>query len=127
MSWALRILWWVMGLEAKRRLVVQAKRQGIIAYLKVLQVSRRLLLAILLGFLFLQLIMLAGVGALVTGVWLLELEPQIKLQILFWSFLFLFLVPVGLLGFLFSEHLWYRASGAEKMVDDYLVKNEPAA
>ena len=118
MTWILRILWFFAGQQIRARAARQFKRQGVVAYLRVLQGSRRMLLLGLLAFFVLQLTMIAGIGALVTGVILWDYDFQTKMQILLGIFLFLFLVPMAALSVLFSESVWYRASGAKKMVDE---------
>lgn len=117
MSLLLRIVWLIIGHRAKLKMVTEAKRHGVIAYLKVLQGSRRALVALLVAGFILQLMILSFVGALVIGVWLLELEAQTKLIVLFGIFASLFSIPAALLAYVLSERVWYKASGAEKIVE----------
>lgn len=96
----------------------KAKRQGVLAYLRVLQGSRRVILAVLFVFAIFQLMLLSFVGALVSGVWLLDLPAATKFEILFVLFATLFGVPALGLAILMSERVWFKASGARKMVED---------
>jgi len=122
LNWIVKILWMIIRNRAKARLMLSMRRQGVIAYLRTLQLTRKLIALALLSFFFLQSIVLAGVGALVTGVWLLDLDPQAKLMTLFCVFTALFLFPIAGLIWLLSESLWYRVSGAKKLVEDLQSK-----
>ena len=117
MSLLLRIVWLIIGHRAKLKMVTEAKRHGVIAYLKLLQGSRHALIGLLVVGFVLQLMILSFVGVLVTGVWLLELETQTKLFVLFGVFASLFCIPAALLAYVLSERVWYKASGAEKIVE----------
>ena len=106
----------------------QAKRKGVAVYLRVLQGTRRMIIAALLLFFFLQVIVLAGAGAVVTGLWLWDYDPHLKMQIAFGICLGMFLLPVLLLMVGLSQRLWYKYSGAAKMVDELLEnKNDSSA
>lgn len=118
MSLLLRIVWLIIGHRAKLKMITEAKRHGVIAYLKVLQASRRAIAGLLIAAFVMQLMILSFVGTLVTGVWLLELEAQTKLLILFGTFAGLFFVPAAILAFILSERVWYKASGAAKIVEE---------
>jgi hypothetical protein len=122
MSGLMRLAWMILGPLLKRRAIKHAKRRGVMAYLQVLQTGRRVTLSALAAFVILQCMILAGFGALVTGVLLLELDPRNKLQILFGIFAGGFLLPALALAVLLSERTWYKASGAKKMVEDLLKK-----
>jgi hypothetical protein len=118
LSWIFRILFFLIGQRAKVQIIREAKKHGVLAYLKMLQGSRRVLMVALAAFLILQLMLLSLVGALVSGFMLWDTDFQFKMQVLFGMFLALFALPfIGLL-ILFSERLWYKASGAQKMVED---------
>jgi hypothetical protein len=118
LSLILRIVWLIVGHRAKLRLIRDAKRQGIVTYLKVLQGSRRALAGLLIAVFVLQLMILSFVGAVVAGVWLLDVEPAMKLWILFGIFAGGFTLPALVLAIALSERVWYKASGAEKIVED---------
>lgn len=112
-----RLLLSLIRHQAKLRFLAEAKKTGTIAYLRAVNGSRRFLIGALAAFLLLQFMVLAGFGALVTGFMLWEADQTLKLQILFAIFVGLFGIPALLLAFLFSERLWYKASGAEKLVN----------
>jgi hypothetical protein len=122
-EWLWRFLWLIAGQHAKMRLLREAKRQGVAAYLRVLQGTRRALLGIFLLYFFLQIVTVAAVGAVVTGLWLWDYDVHSKLQIAFGVCLGVFVLPVLLLMVGFSERLWYKASGASKMVDE-IIENK---
>lgn len=118
MTWIWRILLFVAGEYLKGQLVTRAKRKGVVAYLHALQGTRRAVLIALAAFFVFHGILLAGFGALVTGMMLLDLERRTMLEVLFGVFMVMFLLPVLALMFGMSERLWYKVSGAEKMVEE---------
>ena len=118
MNWIFRILFFLIGQRAKVQIIHEAKKHGVLAYLRILHGSRRVLMVALAAFLILQLMLLSLVGALVTGFMLWDTDFQFKMQVLFGVFLALFALPFLGLLVLFSERLSYKASGAQKMVED---------
>ena len=94
------------------------QKKGVLMYLKTLQVVRKSLAGSLFLFLFLQLMLVGFIGSLVVGVFLLPQETETKLWILFGVFFAFFILPLVSLLILFSERVWFRLSGAEKMVSD---------
>lgn len=114
----LKLLWYFLGHSAKVQALRQAKRQATIAYLKVLQGSRLALVGLLLAIGVFQLMLLSLVITIVCGVWLLSLDTETKLWILFGIFGSFFTIPTLLFIFIFKESTWYKASGAEKIVED---------
>jgi hypothetical protein len=127
LSWILRLFWYFAARYIKGQAVLRAKRKGLIAYINALQGVRRVLLAALLGFFVLQTIVFAGIGALVTGVLLLNLDPRTTLIVLCSVFTAAFLIPVIALAILFSERFWYKMSGAEKMVEELYPQSDSNA
>jgi len=118
LSWAWRTVWFFLLRYLEGQAIVRAKRQGVIAYIRALQGTRHALLLLVMAFFIFHFIVLSGVGALVTGLFLLNMETQTILTVLFCIFALLFFVPIAILCFAFSERAWYRYSGAQKMVDD---------
>lgn len=97
--------------EAEKKI----RRQGVLLYLKTLRTVRLGLLGAIALFAVFQLMVLGLIGAIVTGVLLAPLETETRLWILFGGFAALFVIPfVGLLV-LFSERVWFKASGARDM------------
>lgn len=94
------------------------RKKGVLAYLRALQVLRASLAGSLALFLFVQLMLVGFIGSIVVGVFLIPQELETRLWILLGIFGFFFLVPLIILLFAFSEKVWYRLSGAEKMVAD---------
>lgn len=121
--WAVHVIeflfrWW-MG-RAKRQAFFEVRKKGIQAYLKFLQGARLTAVGFITALIVLQLIGF-GLAMMVTaGVLLSPWEMEIKLWIVFGVGASLFLIPVLGLSFLLSQRLWYRASGAEDMVNDLL-------
>lgn len=124
MNLIVRLILFVIGHQAKLRVIKEAKRHGVVAYMKALQGTRRGLIAALAAFFILQLMLLSFVGALVTGLLLWEAEIELKMQILFGVFLSLFALPFLGLVVLFNERLWYKVSGAQKMVEDLRARRD---
>lgn len=124
MNWIWQTIWFFLKRYVKGQAISQARRQGVIAYLHALQGTRHFLIAMLLGFFAFHFIVLAGVGALVTGLLLFDIELHTILVLLFCIFSAMFFIPVGFLCLAFSERAWYKFSGAEKMVED--LKKEAA-
>lgn len=109
---------WLRKYKAKA--LSQAKETGIKAYLRMLQGLR----LSGLGFIALAIVLqLTAFGlALMIGalVFLSPLDLEMKLWLVFGFGSLLFLLPVLAILVLFSERLWYRASGAEKLVNSVL-------
>lgn len=118
MRFILRLIFMLIGHQAKLRVLREAKKTGLVAYMRVLQGSRYVVIAFLLAFFILQFMLLSLVGAIVTGVMLWEQDLKLKLEVLFWFFTAMFSLPVLALSLGLSERVWYRVSGAKKMVDD---------
>lgn len=113
--WLLRLIWIFWG---KQALLRETKRRSLAVYLRALRATRISLIGLLAVFLFLQLMMLAGVGTLVTGFMLWNQDFQSKIQILFYIFAAAFAIPLLSLTILMSERMWFRLSGARKMIED---------
>lgn len=127
MNWILRLAWILFKDRIRSRALNKVKRKGVIAYIRTLQGTRRLLLIAFGGFLLMQTIMLGAVGALVTAFLLWNYEYAMKLEILFGVFLGIFLVPFGLILFFLSERFWFKFSGAEKMLEELRAEDESRA
>ncbi len=105
--------------------LTKAKQQGVLLYLKTLQVARRSLLAVILIFVAFQLMLFGFLGSVVSGIWLLPLEDlSLRIWILFGFFLCLFLIPFIILLYAFSEKTWMRISGADDLVKTHLNSAE---
>lgn len=101
-----------------KKAVRSIRKKGVLAYLRALQVLRASLAGSIALFFFLQLMLVGFVGTIVVGVFLIPQELETRLWILFGVFGVFFLLPLCILLFAFSEKVWYRMSGAEKMVAD---------
>lgn len=122
MNWIIKLVLMFIGHQAKVGVLREVKRTGALAYLRVLQGSRRFLILSLAAFLILQLMVLSAFGALVTGFLIWNHDFAAKMEILFWVFAALFSLPFMALLVGFSERFWYKASGAERIVDS--LRNE---
>jgi hypothetical protein len=120
MIWIVDLLIYFVRAMLYQKAVGRAKAKGVLIYLKTLQVARLSVMGVLAVFALVQILLFGFIGALISGVWLLPQEENIKLWILFGVFAFLFLVTTLLLIFAFSEKVWYRLSGAEEMVEKHL-------
>jgi hypothetical protein len=118
LKWIWRLLWFIAGHQLKGGVVRRARRFGVLAYLRALEGSRKVLIVALIAFFALNTIMLAGAGALVSGVYLLNVEPQTKLTILFATCATLFFLPLIVIAIALSGRVWYKISGAKRMVED---------
>jgi hypothetical protein len=118
LTWFWRILLYFGGEYLKGQIVTRAKKRGVIAYLHALQGTRRVLAFVVAAVFIFQAVVLAGFGVLVTGMMLMELNPRTMLWVLFGVFTAMFLVPVLAIIFTLNERVWYKFSGAEKMVED---------
>jgi len=103
------------------------RKKAVLAYLRALQITRASLAGFIALFLFLQLMLVGFIGSVVVGVFLIPQDLEVRLWILFAVFSLFFLVPLAALLFAFSEKVWYRHSGAEKMVADHLTSSETDA
>lgn len=118
MNWIFRFLFMIIGAQVKKSVVHEAKRKGVVAYLRVLQGSRLFFVVCLAAFLILQAMMISFFGLLVTGLLLWDHDFAAKIEILFYIFLALFSVPFLVLIVITSERFWYKMSGAARLVDD---------
>jgi hypothetical protein len=124
LTWLWRILLYFAGEYFKGQVVLRAKRRGVVAYLKALQGTRHFVIFAVLAFFVFHAILLAGFGALITGMMLLDLDQRMMLMILCGVFSALFFIPVIALMVGLNERLWYRVSGAEKMVEELKLERE---
>ncbi|HMN68848.1 MAG TPA: hypothetical protein PKC28_09955 [Bdellovibrionales bacterium] len=118
MNWIAQfILTFFVG-RVKARFMSEAKRRGVVLYLRALNGTRRGIILALLGAILLQAMVLAGFGMMITGVLLLDYDFVLRLEILFGIFVGMFTLPALVLTVVLSERAWYKASGAERMIDD---------
>lgn len=123
LTWLLKWLvkWW-FG-QAKLNAVEQAKANGIQAYLKLLRGAKLTLAGGIAALFFLQMFAFGLALMLSAAMFLLPLDLEMKLWLVFGLGALLFFAPLIILLFLFSDRIWYRATGAEKMVNQVLEKN----
>jgi hypothetical protein len=114
MYWIRQILSFLVG-QYTAKLV---RKKAMLAYLRILQLARQSLIAAFLIYFILQTMVLGFLGAVITGIWLLPYELETKLYVLLGTFGFLFLLPAIGLMFVFSERLWFEASGAKKLMEE---------
>lgn len=114
------ILTWLLPLLFKARAMRQARRQGTLVFLKALEGARLTLTGLIALFVILQLLSTGFLVMVSAGLWLLPLEFEIKLWIMLGLGSCLFFVPFLALTYFLSGKFWYRASGADQMVNDLL-------
>lgn len=129
MRWIFEILFFIFQQYLQRRAINQAKKKGILFYLKSLQVARRSLIGILSFICVLQLMLFGLIGTIATGVLLLPETSETKLWILFGISVGLFVLPFAALFVLFSEKIWFHISGAKQMIETFeeAAQDKPAA
>lgn len=118
MSWLRKIFSYFLGQMAYQFIFGRVKKKAVLIYLKTLQAMRRSLMVSLIVFCFLQLMVFGFLGAVVTAIWLLPQDSNTKLLILLGFFAFLFIIPFVALCYFLSERLWFRISGAEKLLKE---------
>lgn len=118
MKLILRLLLQWLGHRAKRGAVREAKRRGVRFYLRAVDGTRRAIALALIAFFCLQTMTLAFAGAVTAGVFLIDADLDLRLRILFFTCLALFLVPALALAYVLSARVWFKHSGAAKMVED---------
>lgn len=96
----------------------QYKKQGVLAYLKCLQTTRKGVACLLLLLLSLQAIVIGLIGGGIVVVFLTVEDNRTRLWILLGIFATAFIVPLLAIGYLLSQRLWLRLSGAEKAVEN---------
>lgn len=115
MTWILRFLFRWISDYAKVKAVSKARQKGLLVYLKTIQGTRRAIIGVIVGIVALQVMILSGFGALITGILLWDHEFAAKIEILFWIFAGMFFVPLLILIVLLSERLWFKISGAQEL------------
>jgi hypothetical protein len=117
-KWVLRFLWMMWARQTGRRALNKAKAKGVLVYLKTVSVTRKTVIVVLLATVAIHIFLMATVGLIVTSVLLFKPDSVSALEILFFGFagtVGLFLLATG---YLLSQGLWYRFSGAQKLVQD---------
>jgi hypothetical protein len=114
MYWIRQLLSFLIG-QYTAKLV---RKKALLAYLRILQIVRKSLLAAFFAYFILQMMVFGFLGSVIAGIWLLPYELETKLYLLLGTFGFLFLLPAMGLMFVFSERLWFEASGAKQMMDE---------
>lgn len=118
MNFLLRLLLNWFGHRAKRSAVHEAKRRSVLFYLKAVNGTRRAIALALLAFFCLQTMTLAFAGAVTAGIFLIDADLDARVRILFFTCLALFVVPALALAYVLSARVWFKHSGAAKMVED---------
>ena len=108
-----------------RQVIHKAKVQSVKAYLQLLQGVRLSLVGILSLLVLVQIVVFGLVITVAAALWLSPLESQLKAWVALGVGAGLCLIPLILVGWILSEGLWYKFSGAEKMVED-LIDEEAA-
>ncbi len=119
MDWLLRFISFLIKTLFYQYTFRRVKRSGLLVYLKALQLIRKSLLLMVFLFFFFQMMIFGMIGMIVFGVWLWPTQDlELKLWVLFGISSFLFLLPVAGLLFAFSDRVWFKLSGAQKLVSN---------
>lgn len=118
MGWLRKIFSYFLSQMAYQYAVGHVKKKAILIYLKTLQAMRRSLMVAVVAFCFLQVMIFGFLGSVVTAVWLLPQDIDTKLYILLGFFAFMFVIPFIAICFFLSERMWFRLSGAEKLLKE---------
>jgi hypothetical protein len=114
--WLRRVLTFVMRNYMGGRLIEGARRRGLAAYFRVVNGVRRLLVALVLVNLLVQLVITSFLALIATLAYMFIADEATRLYALAGVFGLTFVVP--LLGgmYLLSESFWLKLSGAERLV-----------
>lgn len=112
--------------KAKRDVIYKSKVEGLKVYLKTLQGMRLGFGMVLLVTLAVQMISVGLIVLIAAGVYLSPLEPQTKAWVAFGLGCLLFFIPVSIFAFALSQRVWYRWSGAERLMEDVLQSDARA-
>lgn len=106
--------------KTKRTVIRKSKVEALKVYLKALQGARLGLGMVLLITLSVQLFSVGLIVLIAAAFYLSPLDMETKAWIAFGLGSALFLIPLTIFIFALSQQVWYRWSGAERMVQDVL-------
>lgn len=109
--------------KSQRDLVSEFKAKSLIGYLRILNGVRLGAMGMVTVLIVFQMVGLGLAMMIGAAVFLAQLTLEVKLWAVFGLGTALFLLPVLGLCILLSERVWYRASGADKLVREILEKN----
>lgn len=109
-----RYLRMALRLWAGRVAFLKIKRHSLLVYLRALQKVRKGLMGALLGLIFAQLAVFALLGSIISGLFLIPVDPHTRLWILFAVLTTIWLLAAIVVAYLLSERVWLRASGAKQ-------------
>ncbi len=98
------------------RFVNEAKKKGLLAYLKLLQTLRKSIVGALFVVFALQIFIFSIVGFFLAGLYLSPLETETKVWILFSTCGFIITIVAIILSHLFSEKTWLNLSGVKDQI-----------
>lgn len=98
------------------RLIAETKKKGLLAYLKVLQMLRKSILAMLFVIFIIQIFIFSMIGFVLCGLYLAPFEVETKVWILFSLCAFVISVIGVVLSYLFSEKTWFNLSGVKDQI-----------
>jgi hypothetical protein len=96
----------------------EIKKKTTLAYLRAVQIARQSVAAAILLFFILHLFVFSFLGSVITGILILPMDYEDKIKILFYVLFGIFILILVALKILLSEKTWFKASGAEKMLED---------
>ncbi len=108
--------------KGQRDVVSDLKAKSLVTYLHILNGARMSVMGMVTVLLILQMVSFGLALMIGAAVFLAPFELNLKLWIVFAVGGFLFVLPILGISLLLSQRLWYRLSGAEKMVSEVLEK-----
>ncbi|MGE3972697.1 MAG: hypothetical protein AB7E78_15230 [Porticoccaceae bacterium] len=109
---------------ALRAAWAQYKHERVLAYIRFLRAMRKGSAGYLLALFFLHALVIGFFGSSVIIVLLATEDPRTRLWALFAIFGSALLVSLGVIAYLLSERVWFKASGAEKQVKSILESDQ---
>lgn len=97
------------------RLIREAKKKGILFYLKFLQAVRTSIVGVLLVVVALQIFISAVVGLILTALYLAPIENEMKAWVLLGLCGAIVLIVGIVLTHVFSEKTWFKHSGVNQL------------
>lgn len=112
----LNIISILLKLFEGHRLLTVAKKKGVLAYLKLLQIVRTSIVGALCVVFALQLFVFAFVGLILAGLYLAPVENEVKAWIIFGLCAVIVLFVGIVLTHIFSEKTWFKHSGVNNLI-----------
>lgn len=106
--------------RAARQTVNEVKAKGVVAYLRILQGVRLSALGVVTALIALQMLSVGLILMVGAAIWLAPWDAQLKLWLCLGAGAVFFFLPLGILLLIFSEKVWFEATGAKRMAEQAL-------